>query len=261
MRVAGRVIVVTGASSGIGWATALHLASRGATVFAAARNLERLQLLAERSPRITPVRCDVTVDDDRAALVEAAGPVIDVLVNNAGVGYQGIVERMAADDVRTVFETNVLGLVDLTQRVLPAMLERGHGHIVNVASVTSWIAIPSYAVYAASKFAVQGFTEGLRREVLGRGVTAATINPGPIATEFYPRSVGATGEGPMTSASVGMGTGMVARAVARSIRLRHVPGYQVIAVPRVVGLARIGTIPGVSRAVDVVTMPLRLLGR
>lgn len=261
MRVSGRVVIVTGASSGIGWATALHLAARGATVIAAARNLDRLERLAEESPRITPVRCDVTVDDDRAALVDAAGPRVDVLVNNAGLGYLGAVERMEADDVRTLFETNVLALVDLSQRVLPGMLERGRGHIVNVASVASWVAFPPYSVYASTKFAVQGFTEGLRREVIGRGVTAATVNPGPIATEFYERSAGATGTGEPSATSVGPGTGMVARAITRSVRLRHVPGYQVIAVPRVIGLARIGAVPGIGRLVDVATLPTRLLGR
>jgi short-subunit dehydrogenase len=142
------------------------------------------------------------------------------------------------------------------------MLERGRGHIVNVASVTSWVSFPPYAVYAASKFAVQGFTEGLRREVIGRGVTAATINPGPIATEFYPRSVGTTGtEAAPSTFSVGPGTGMVARAITRSIRLRDVPGYQVISVPRPIGFARLAGVPGVGRLVDVATLPTRFLSR
>ena len=264
MQIADRVVIVTGASSGIGWATALHLAAKGASVFAAARNLERLEALAELSPRITPVRCDVTVDDDRAALVAAAGPVVDVLVNNAGLGYVGPVERMAAGDVRTVFETNVLALVDLTQRVLPGMLERRRGHVVNMASVASWVGFPPYSVYGASKFAIQGFTEGLRREVIGRGVTVASINPGPIVTEFHQRASGADATGPTTWlswTSAGPGTGLVARAVARSIRLRHVPGYQVIAVPRLVGLARVGAVPGLARVVDLISLPSRRAGR
>ena len=252
---AGRVVIVTGASSGIGWATALHLAQRGATVFAAARTVERLEVLAAASHRITPIRCDVTVEADRAALVEAAGPTVDVLVNNAGLGYLGAVATMPAEDVRTIYETNVLALIDLTQRVLPGMLERRRGHLVNVASVTSWVAFPAYAVYSSSKWAVQGFTEGLRREVIGRGVTVASINPGPIATGFYGTSKGAA-----DAAMVGPGTGMVARAVARSIRLRHVPGYQAIAVPRVVGLARLSAVPGLGRAVDVAGLPSRLFG-
>ncbi len=263
MRVSDRVIVVTGASSGIGWATALHLARRGAHVVAAARTVERLELLAAAAPAgsITPIRCDVTVDDDRAALVEAASAVgdVDVLVNNAGLGWMGLVEGMPADDVRMLFETNVIALIDLSQRVLPAMLERKRGHIVNVASVASWVAFPPYSLYSATKWAVQGFTEGLRREVLGRGVTAASVNPGPIATEFYERSAG--GGGNTTAPVVGPGTGLVARAITRSIRLRYVPGYQVIAVPRVIGLARIAGLPVIGRAVDIASLPSRMYGR
>lgn len=256
MRIAGRVVVVTGASSGIGWTTALHLARRGATIVAAARNEDRLAQLAALHPNITVQRCDVTVDDDRAALIERAG-ALDVLVNNAGLGWMGLVERMPADDVRTLLETNVVALIDLTQRALPGMLERRRGHVVNVASVISWVAAPPYTVYAATKWAVQGFTEGLRRELIGRGVTATSINPGPMATEFFVRSAGGSGGG----ADGGLGTNLVARAITRSIRLRHVPGYQVIAVPRVVGLARVGGLPVVGRAVDVASLPNRLLGR
>jgi short-subunit dehydrogenase len=256
MRIAGRAVIVTGASSGIGWATSLHLANRGARVVAAARNEERLAQLAALHPAIQVVRCDVTDDADRKRLIATAGEV-DVLVNNAGLGWMGLVERMPPEDVRTLFETNVLALIDLTQRVLPGMLERRCGHVVNVASVASWVGFPPFSIYASTKWAVQGFTEGLRRELIGRGVTAATVNPGPIATAFYDRSAGAHA----ATTSAGTGTGLVACAITRSIRLRHVPGYQVIAVPRVIGLARIGGLPVIGRAVDVATLPSRALGR
>ncbi len=251
MRVNGRLVLVTGASSGIGWATALHLAGQGARVVAAGRSAERLAALSARHPGVVPVGGDLTVEDERAALVERAGPV-DVVVNNAGLGWMGQVVDMSAPDVRALFETNVLALVDLTQRFLPGMLERGRGHVVNVGSVAGWVAFPPYTIYCATKWAVQGFTEGLRRELIGTGVTAATVNPGPIATDFYARAasrsgVGAPGDDQPT---VGPGTGMVARAVARSIRLRRVPGYQTIAVPRPMGAARILGLPFVGRIAD-----------
>lgn len=258
MRVRGRLVLVTGASSGIGRATALRLARDGASVVAAARNAARLESLVDSHAGITAVPCDVTVEADRARLMAQAGPV-DVLVNNAGVGWMGQVESMPAADVRTLVETNVVAVIDLTQRVLPGMIERRLGHVVNVASVASWVAFPPYTVYSATKWAVQGFTEGLRRELLGKGVTAATVNPGPIATEFFARSAGDTE--PAGEPIVGPGTGLVAGAVVRSIRMRHVPGYQTISVPRPVGLARLLGLPGVARAVDVVALPTRASGR
>ncbi len=251
-------MLVTGASSGIGRATALRLARDGASVVAAARNTDRLETLAASHPGITAVRCDVTVEADRARLVAEAGP-LDVLVNNAGVGWMGQVESMPADAVRTLVETNVVALIDLTRRVLPGMIERRLGHVVNIASVASWVAFPPYTVYSATKFAVQGFSEGLRRELLGRGVTAGTVNPGPIVTEFFARSAGDPEPG--GDPIVGPGTGLVAAAVIRSIRLRHLPGYQTISVPRPMGLARVLGLPVVARAVDVVALPTRVSGR
>lgn len=248
MRVRDRVVVVTGATSGIGAATALRLAAHGARVWAVGRNEARLARMAARHPLIVPFRADVTVDADRAALVDAVGPV-DVLVNNAGIGWFASVADTPPEKVRALFETNVLALIDLTQRILPGMLERRRGHVVNMSSVAAWSAVPPLTVYSATKFAVQGFTEGVRRENLFTGVTVGSVNPGPIATEFFTRSAGdEPGDG---EATVGPGTGLVARAVVRSIRLRHVPGYQTIAVPRVLGLGRLLTLSGANRLADV----------
>ncbi|MDQ1396223.1 MAG: uncharacterized protein QOG64_1482 [Acidimicrobiaceae bacterium] len=258
MRVRGQTIVVTGASSGIGRATAILLAKKGATVWAAARNEVRLKELAAEHEGITPFRCDVAVDEDRASLVEAAGPV-DVLVNNAGLGYMGLVEDMDQRDVRNLFEINVLGLIDLTQRVLPGMLERRHGHITNVASVASFVSTPPLTVYSATKFAVQGFTEGLRREMNGRGITVAMVNPGPIATEFGARSLAGPVGTPSTGAHAGqgLGVGLVAHAIMRTIRYGFVPGYDAIAVPRVMGFTRLGQVPVVDRLIDLSTLAAR----
>ncbi len=257
MRISGSTIVVTGASSGIGRDAALRLAKRGARVWAVARNGDRLAALAEECAGITPFVADVSVDEARAALVEAVGDV-DVLVNNAGLGWSGAVVEMPAADVRRLFEINVIGLIDLTQRVLPGMLARRHGHVVNIGSVAGWISAPPLSVYSATKFAVAGFSEGLRRELIGRGVSVGLIAPGPIASEFFPRSKGITdGKGAPMNSSGAPPVSIAGRAVVRSIRMAGIPGWGTIAVPRVAGLARLGAVPVVSRAVDVVSVVTR----
>ncbi|MGH9127550.1 MAG: SDR family NAD(P)-dependent oxidoreductase [Acidimicrobiales bacterium] len=261
MRLAGARIVVTGASSGIGRDTTLRLARRGAHVWAVARNGARLATLADACVGITPFVADVSIEGDRAALVEAAGQV-DVLVNNAGLGWSGMVEDMSAADVRQLFEVNVIGLIDLTQRVLPGMLERRRGHIVNVGSLAGWVSAPPLSVYSATKFAVAGFSEGLRREVVGRGVTVALIAPGPLGTEFLPRSRGqADGTGAPLNAAGLPPASLASRAIVRSIRLAGVPGWATIAVPRVSGLARLGAAPALARLVDVVSVLTRARGQ
>ncbi len=213
---------------------------------AVARSEESLQRLAREHPGITPHVADLTVEEQRMSLAEAAGDV-DILVNNAGLGWTGLVEDMPADRVRRLFEVNVMALIDLTQRVLPAMLVRRRGRIVNVASVASWVAAPPLTVYSATKFAVQGFSEGLRREVAGRGVAVCTVNPGPMATKFWASSTG----GDRLSQHLGddlkpgLPPSLVARAVLRAVSLGALPGYETIAVPRVLGLARLAALPGV----------------
>lgn len=258
MRVRRSVIVVTGASTGIGRSIATRLARKGALVWAVARSETHLEDLAGEQPNVVPFVADISDDADRAALAAAVGPV-DILVNNAGIGWNGLVEDMPAEQVRHVFEVNVLGLIDLTQRVLPGMLERRRGHICNVASVGAWVSVPPVTVYCATKFAVQGFSEGLRRELRGRGVTVATINPGPVATSFARRAAKGDqpteklGEGHM----VGVPPDLVARAVQRSISLAGLPGWSTISVPRIVGLSRIGAIPGVQLTMDAASLVSR----
>ena len=250
-RLRGLSVVVTGASSGIGRATAALLAGRGARVWAVARSEGPLADLAAATPGVTPLAADVTVDDERAALVDRVGRV-DVLVNNAGIGWVGRVEEMPAERVRALFELNVLALIDLTQRVLPQMLERGRGHVVNVASLASYVSVPPLTVYSATKFAVQGFSDGLRREVARRGVAVTTVNPGPVATSFGER---ARLDGMRTDAMgdrrmPGVPADAVARAVARAIRMGSFPGYSAIAVPRLSAVVRFGALPGTRLFTD-----------
>ena len=257
MRIDGSVVIVTGASSGIGEETAVRLAQQGAAVWAVARSERSLHELAARQPGITPFVADVTDPEARAAIFEAAGPV-DVLVNNAGVGWGGLVEDMPAASVRELFEVNVIALIDLTQRAVPGMLERRKGHIVNVASVASWVATPGLTVYSSTKHAVQGFSDGLRRELLGRGVAVTTINPGPVATRFAARAddnrpTDQLGDDRMP----GVPASTVADEIVRAVQLDGVPPYDVVPVPRTLEGVRFASLPGASVMMDAAAMLAR----
>ena len=258
MRIQGLSVVVTGASSGIGRETATALARAGAHVWAVARSADLLDDLVDEQKGITALVADLTDEAQRASVVDAAGQV-DVLVNNAGIGWIGTVEEMPLAQVRQLFELNVLALIDLTQRAIPGMLQRRRGHVVNVASVASWVALPPLTVYSATKFAVQGFSDGLRREMLGRGVSVATINPGPVATRFGPRaqSKDRASENLGDHLMPGVPASLVARAVARSVRMAGWPGYSSIAVPRVLGFSRLGAVPGLRWTMDAVAQASR----
>ena len=248
----GTRVIVTGASTGIGRVTALRLARRGARVFAAARDERRLETLAAEHPEIVAAPRDVADDADRAALVKQSEPV-DVLVNNAGLGWKGMVEGMPPDKVRQLFDVNVLALIDLTQRVLPGMLERSRGHVVNVGSIAGYVSAPGETVYCATKFAVQGFTDGLRREVVRRGVDVTLIAPGPIKTEFMARIRTGEPAGQPGALDYGLPPESVAKAIERALTRTRVPGYRTITVPRIGGFSRLGAAPGLARATDLAT--------
>lgn len=181
----GPVVLLTGASSGIGEAAALRLHAAGATVFATARRTERMAGLAARGMRTLPL--DVT---DDASASEAVARVlqdtgrIDALVNNAGYGAYGAVEDVPIDEARAQFEVNLFGAARLTQLVLPGMRERGRGRIVNISSMGGRITTPLGAWYHATKFAVEGFSDTLRMEVRGFGIDVVLVEPGSIRTEW-----------------------------------------------------------------------------
>ena len=187
MRVRGANAMVTGASSGIGRATALLLARKGASVWAVARSQRALKELASEHPKIRPVVADLTDEAARRDVMAQAG-TLDILVNNAGMGWMGLVEDMPFDEVRRLYELNVLALIDLSLQCLPRMLDAGRGHIINMSSAAAWVTFPPLSVYGSTKWAVQGFSEGLRRELNGRPVSVTTINPGPVSSRFGSRA-------------------------------------------------------------------------
>ncbi len=186
-----RVALVTGASSGIGEATALALAEAGAKLAIAARRADRLQVLAERLREAggEPLVLAADLLDEReaqriVAATESHFGRLDVLVNNAGVMYLEPVAEADLGRWRRMLELNVLSLIASTQAALGGMIARRDGHIVNVASVAGRVANPAAAAYAATKFGVVGFSESLRREVYQHNIRVSVIEPGMVDTEL-----------------------------------------------------------------------------
>ena len=185
-----RIALVTGASSGIGKATAELLAANGYYVFAMARRMERLEQM--RSEQIEPIRLDVTDAEGIRATVDhviATKGRIDVLVNNAGYGQLGAIECVSMEAAHQQFEVNVFGYARFMQAVLPHMREQESGCIINIASVLGKISIPGYGWYAASKHAVEALSDAVRGEVMGSGIDVVLIAPGLIKTEFVPKQL------------------------------------------------------------------------
>jgi NAD(P)-dependent dehydrogenase (short-subunit alcohol dehydrogenase family) len=245
----GRVVLVTGISAGIGRATTVRLLGHGARVVGCARDLADLAAV----PGLTAVEADVTDEADRERLVATALAThgrIDALVNNAGIGWVGLVEDMPAEAVRPVVDTNLTAVMDLTRRVLPGMLARGDGDVVVVSSAAAWVPVPTLAVYSGTKAGVDGFARALRREVSARGVRVHTVNPGPVRTQWLPRSAGSAPGEPDRIARLGPGVPpeWVARAVEGCLTR---PWSRSVGVPRAVELARLTLLPGVDRVLDV----------
>jgi NADP-dependent 3-hydroxy acid dehydrogenase YdfG len=187
----GKVALVTGASSGIGEATALALGAAGARVVVAARRVERLDALVARiasaGGEARAVRADVATESDARAMVAAAssqGGLLDVVVNAAGVMLLGPVDGARTEDWRRMIDVNLLGLMYTTQAALPVMKAQGSGHFVNVSSLAGRVANPGAAVYAATKFGVCAFSESLRREVYQDGIRVTVVEPGVVRTEL-----------------------------------------------------------------------------
>jgi short-subunit dehydrogenase len=181
-------VVITGASSGIGRAAALAFANQGANLVIAARRAELLEEVARQCRTLgvecRPIVTDVTKRDDCRRLIESAGRV-DVLVNNAGFAIFDAIETATDDDLQSMMETNYFGTVWCTRAALPQMLERTSGTIVNVASIAGLMGYARMGGYCATKFAMVGFTEALRDEVIGRGVRVSMVCPATTDTGFF----------------------------------------------------------------------------
>jgi len=194
MELRGRVVVVTGASSGIGEATAVAFAKRGATVVLAARRLERLDELADRIERAgghaLAIRCDVTEPEQLERLEDVVAEAFggtDVLVINAGIPGGGAFAELTYEQIDKVVRVNELGVLYGCRAFLPGMQRRGRGHIVNVASIAGRFAAPGAALYTATKHAVVAFSESLHYEAADRGVLVTSVNPGFVDTEGFPQ--------------------------------------------------------------------------
>jgi short-subunit dehydrogenase len=228
------VVLITGASSGIGREVARLVARRARAVVLVARRKERLDALAGElrtlgARDVLPACCDVT---DRAscdamlAAVEARYGGVDVLVNNAGLGDLGVYDRTDWSKTERMIALNVTSLAYLTHRLVGRMVARGRGAIVNVSSGLGLTFVPGMTAYTGTKYFVTGFTEGLRLDLAGTGVSVSQVCPGPVATEFEENVGNFVGRSP--PAFVVIGADRCARAIMRAIDRRRalvIPGF------------------------------------
>jgi short-subunit dehydrogenase len=209
LRIEGSNIFLTGASSGIGAALAKECVQRGGRVAAVSRR-------ATAGVAVS-IEADLSVPGERERAVREALTAlgrIDILVNNAGVGVYAPSWHMKTDDLRHMFEVNFFAAVDLTQRLAPAMVERGSGLVVNVASIASKVPLPWFTLYSASKAALEAFTRGLRMELQGTGTGAMLVCPGYVKTNFQAAVLGGR---PPAKLAGGKRFASTAEAVARAV--------------------------------------------
>lgn len=218
MQIADHVFIVTGASSGIGLSTAEALSARGAKVALIARNTDAIKDLAARLPGSLPLTADVT---DFVALTKAINAVhshygrLDGLINNAGRGYGASIEQIDPTAFTEIFTLNVLAPIVAMQAVIPIMRAAGAGVVINVNSGTSFMTIPDYSVYSASKRALLGVTQTARGELAADGIVVSEVYPGMTATDFGKNRLGSGGA--TTDYSVGDPPELVADLIVAAI--------------------------------------------
>lgn len=210
MQSSQRVVLVTGASSGIGAACARHLRERGLRVFGTSRQAAAVRAESEVEMVAMDVDSDASVQAGVAAVLERAGR-IDAVVNNAGWALAGAVEDTTVDDARAQLETNLFGAWRVCRAVLPAMRAARRGHIINIGSIGGRVGLPFQAAYSASKFAVAGFTEALSGEVRPFGIHAVLIEPGNYRTGITATRRVSTGESSPYAAAFARVMGVVER--------------------------------------------------
>lgn len=194
MDIKGKVVIVTGASSGIGEATAREFAKHGAKIVLAARRVDKLESLSQEisgmgtGAETLVVQADLSkLEDIQNMIQQTLGKFnrIDVLVNNAGFGRLDWLENLdPIKDIQAQMDVNVMGVIQTTRQVLPVMMKQRTGSIINMCSMAGLVGTPTYTIYAASKHAVHGFSEALRREVKPWGIDVSLIYPGGVVTEF-----------------------------------------------------------------------------
>ncbi|HZU60548.1 MAG TPA: oxidoreductase [Solirubrobacteraceae bacterium] len=240
---ASKAVLITGCSSGIGWATAEHLAQAGWTGYATARRPETLADLEQKGCHTLAL--DVTDEESMGAAVDTvtqAHGAVGVLINNAGYSQSGAVESVPLEQARAQFETNVFGLLRMCQLVLPGMRSQHWGKIVNISSMGGRLTFPGGGLYHATKYAVEAMSDALRFEVRGFGVDVIVVEPGLIVTRFGEVAAGSVAQagdggayadfnrkvaevtegaykGPM--AKLGAGPEAVAQTIARAIQARR----------------------------------------
>lgn len=220
-----RVVLITGASNGIGRRLAIDLASRGAIVVGCGRSPERLQAIAAEmrstSPRSTAIECDVAMHDRVRAMVTdvlSSFGKIDILINNAGIGMRKPFVDTPIEVMEALMRTNYLGAVYCTREALPSMIARGSGHIVNISSAAGKIGTVNLAGYCASKFAMNGLSESLYYELKPLGIDVSVICPGPVRTDFNKSFADIP---PKSPASLVVGPEFVSAAVIKAIEDRR----------------------------------------
>jgi NAD(P)-dependent dehydrogenase (short-subunit alcohol dehydrogenase family) len=230
MQLRGKIVIVTGASAGIGRATAIALAAAGAHVVASARRDDRLQDLVTESAnlpgRLLAVAGDISRESFAHELVnrtigEWGG--LDVLINNAGVGHNSLLSEITAEQVQAIWNTNVNGLLWATQAALPHLKKQRRGQIVNVSSIVGQRPLLHSAVYCASKAAVNALTRSLRMELRPYKVTVTLVYPGLTQTEFFQARLGNRGR--PRGLFLGVPAERAAGAIVRAVRYRRTEVY------------------------------------